>query len=357
MAPRPDLQNVCCLNPDCKDSGHRGRANLTVRKTSGAAQIRSLRCRRCGEECRERKGTALFNCTIRETQAVAVIEPLDRGCGLRATATLVGVAKDTVSRLVRVSGRVSRRRHDRLVRNVRPRALPCDEKWAYPGKKQSPLTPQDDSAERGDPWEVNGVAPQTTLLVTLVPGKRTAETIPRQAVADAAGRGAADAPHPAIFTDGESAYEAAILDVFGHRSPVPRPQRLGRPPAPVVRVPRDLVSAQVVKQRRAGRVIAVESRPICGKGKLPVVVAALGWTQANTSAIERFNLTDRTRKRRKARKTLSFSRRMRVHDWMSWMAALRYNFHHAHRALRQWTAAGRWQPRTPAMAAGLVEHR
>lgn len=356
MDPRPDLHNLCCLNPECKDYGHRGRANLTVRKTYGADQIRYLRCRSCGEECSERKGTALFNCKIRETQAVAVIEHLDSGCGLRATATLVGVAKDTVSRLVRVSGRVSRRLHDRLVRNVRPRALQFDEKWSYTGKKQRQLTPQDDSAERGDHWDVNCVDPQTKLLLTVVPGKRTAETI-RQAVADAAGRVAADAPHPAIFTDGESAYAAAILDVFGHRYPVPRPQRLGRPPAPVVRVPRDLVYAQVVKQRRAGRVIAVEIRPIFGKGKLPVVVAALGWTQANTSAIERFNLTDRTRNRRKARKTLSFSRRTRFHDWMSWIAALRYNFHHAHRSLRQRTADGRWQPRTPAMAAGLVDHR
>lgn len=355
MDPRPDLDNLCCVNPECKEYGRRGRANLTVRKTYGADQIRYLHCRRCGEEFSERKGTALFNCKIPEPTAVAVIEHLDSGCGVRATATLVGVAKDTVSRLVRVNGRHSRRLHNRLVRHVTPRALQFDEKWAYTGKKQRHLTPQDDPDAQGDHWDVTCLDPQTKLLLTLVPGKRTAETI-QQAVADAASRVAADTPQPAIFTDGEPAYEAAIVDVFGHRYLVPRTSRLGRPPAPVVRVPQDLVYAQVIKHRRAGRVIAVEIRPIFGKGKLVAVVAALGWTQANTSAIERFHLTDRTRNGRKARKTLRFSRRTSFHDWMSWITAVRYNFHHAHRSLRLPIGEGRWQSRTPAMAAGLADH-
>ena len=62
---------------------------------------------------------------------------------------------------------------------------------------------------------------------------------------------------------------------------------MGRPPAAVLRVPQDLVYAQVVKHRRGGRVKKVEIRPIFGKTKLPQVVAALEWKQANTSALER----------------------------------------------------------------------
>ena len=46
---------------------------------------------------------------------------------------------------------------------------------------------------------------------------------------------------------------------------------------------------------KGGAVKQVEVRPIFGKGKLAQVVADLGWTKANTSAIERFNLTDRMR--------------------------------------------------------------
>ena len=57
------------------------------------------------------------------------------------------------------------------------------------------------------------------------------------------------------------------------------------------------------------RLFPVEIRPLFGKGKLAQVVAVLGWTKANTSAIERFNLTDRMCNVRKAHKTLRFARR------------------------------------------------
>ena len=74
------------------------------------------------------------------------------------------------------------------------------------------------------------------------------------------------------------------------------------------------------------------------------------------SAIERFNPTDRMRNVRKARKTLCFSRRTDRHEALSWIGAVRYNFHHPHRSLRQRTEQGRWQQRSPAMAAGIAEH-
>ena len=128
MDARPDLTSFCCINPDCPLYGQRGAGNLRVRKTYGNDRIRYLRCGRCGEEFSERNGTALFNGKIPEAHAVAIVDHLDAGGGVVATAQLVGVAKDTVSRLLRVTGRVSRRVHDRLVRKVTPKALQFDEK-------------------------------------------------------------------------------------------------------------------------------------------------------------------------------------------------------------------------------------
>lgn len=355
MDPRPAVENLCCLNPECKEYGQRGGDNLTLRKIYGADRIRYLRCRRCGVEFSERKGTSLFNCKVGESQAVSVIEHLDSGCGMNATARLVGVCKDTVHRLVRLSGQVSSQLHDRLIRQLHPCVLQFDEKWSYVGKKQAHLTVADDPAEQGDYWDVNSLDPQSKLLVSLVPGKRTAQTI-RQVVADAAKRLAPETGQPALFTDGEPTYEPAILAAFGHRYPASAQRRWGRRPAPVIRLPHDLVYAQVIKHRQGGRVRRVEIRPVFGKGKLLHVVTMLGWKKANTSAIERFNLTDRMRNRRKGRKTLGFSRRSHLHDAMSWISALRYNFHHPHRSLRQQTEEGRWHPRTPAMAAGVTDH-
>jgi transposase-like protein len=92
-----------------------------VRKVSGQDRIRLLRCRTCGEECSERRGTALFNTKIAEEQAESIINPLAEGCGVRSTARLVRVAKDTVALLLRMAGRHAERFHDQRVRDVTPR--------------------------------------------------------------------------------------------------------------------------------------------------------------------------------------------------------------------------------------------
>ena len=219
--PRPALENLCCLNVQCNAYGQRGQANLKVRKIYGVDRIRYLRCGCCGEEFSERKGTALFNCKISEAQAVSVMEHLDSGCGLNATARLVGVSKDAVGRLLRVGGRISYQLHDRLVRNLQPAALQFDEKWSYVAKKQRHVTAQDDPSQTGDYWDANSLDPQSKLLVSLVPGRRTTHTI-HQVVADAAQRLAAQAGLPALFTDGEPTYPEAIVTTFGRAYPVPR---------------------------------------------------------------------------------------------------------------------------------------
>lgn len=355
MEPRPDLEQFCCLNEECALYAQKQAKNLVIRKTYGKDHIRYLRCRCCGEEFSERKGTALFNLKISEAKAVAVLDHLDVGCGVVTTAQLVHVCKDTVSRLIRVSGRSSRKIHDCKIQNVSPQAVQCDEKWSYTVKKQRHLTRTDDVTQAGDRWDLNSLDPQTKLLISLVPGSRRIENF-EKLMTDTADRLAPDAPKPAFFTDGEPAYEDLILKTFGRYYPVSRTSIKGRPPIPILRVPHDLVYAQVVKTRQNGRVVGVDIRPIFGKSKLPMVLQSLGWQKANTSAIERFNLTDRCRNRRKSRKTLAFSKRARFHDWMSWIAVVRYNLHHPHRSLRLKTADGLWEKRTPAMAAGLADH-
>lgn len=95
----------------------------------GRDRIRLLRCRRCGEEFSERRGSVLFNTKLPETTAAEVIQHLDEGCSVRATARLVKVSTETVARLLRVAGRPAERFHDQYVHNLRPIALEFDEQW------------------------------------------------------------------------------------------------------------------------------------------------------------------------------------------------------------------------------------
>src|ERR671933_377787 len=126
---RPDLDTRACVNRECQRFRLTGEGHLTVRKVYGHDRIRLLRCRTCGEEFSERRGTALFNTKITEAQAEAVMDHLGAGCGMRATARLVHISTDTVARLLRMAGRHAERVHDHRVHGITPRAMEFDEQW------------------------------------------------------------------------------------------------------------------------------------------------------------------------------------------------------------------------------------
>jgi transposase-like protein len=134
---RPDLNTLACVNAECQWFRHAGASNLVIRKVYGRDRIRLLRCRTCGEEFSERRGTALFNTKLPEAKAEEVINHLGEGCSVRATGRLVQVAKETVARLLRVAGRHAERCHDQHVHGLTPKALEFDEQWSFVKKSRS----------------------------------------------------------------------------------------------------------------------------------------------------------------------------------------------------------------------------
>ena len=76
----------------------------------------------------------------------------------------------------------------------------------------------------------------------------------------------------------------------------------------------------------------------------------------NTSFVERHNGTDRNRCSRKVRKTYAFSKDWKVHRAATALSYFSYNFCWPVRTLREKGTDGKWQQRTPAMAAGLTDH-
>ena len=110
-----DLRRFCCLNSDCPDHGRRDHGNLSVCMRYGAQQQhRLLYCRTCKARFSERKGTPLFGARLPRGQLLAALAHIADGCGVRQTARLVGLSKDTVSRLCRLAGDHARRLHDEL---------------------------------------------------------------------------------------------------------------------------------------------------------------------------------------------------------------------------------------------------
>ncbi len=102
--PADDLSLHCCQNPDCPQHGRRGAGNLSVCGHYGKNQHRLLYCNACKARFSEFKGTPFFNAKLPHDKVLGVLEHLDEGCGTRQTARLVGVSKDTVTRLALLAG-------------------------------------------------------------------------------------------------------------------------------------------------------------------------------------------------------------------------------------------------------------
>jgi transposase-like protein len=111
-----DLSRFCCQNNQCPDYGQRGSGNLTVCARYGKdRQRRLLYCRTCKARFSERKGTPLFGSPLTEEKALSLFEHLAERHGVRATARLVKVNRNTVVRSSRLAGDPARQLHDELV--------------------------------------------------------------------------------------------------------------------------------------------------------------------------------------------------------------------------------------------------
>ena len=115
-ADESDLARFRCQNRHCKLYGTRGAGNLTVCGRYGKYDhIRLLYCKACKACVSERKGTALFRSNLAPETAVSVLQHLAEGNGTRQAGRLVGVHRDTVTRLARMAGDHARDAHDELV--------------------------------------------------------------------------------------------------------------------------------------------------------------------------------------------------------------------------------------------------
>jgi hypothetical protein len=207
------------------------------------------------------------------------------------------------------------------------------------------------------------IDPETKLIVSLVVGRRNADTVV-QVFTDFYGRTGGYLPE-VIMTDGYAVYEPVIIDTYGvwrEELELTRQEaaRFDRLDMPDFYFPEEINYARVVKLREGSRVVAVEDEVVLGSEEgVEAALAEPGPSETiNTSFVERWFGTQRQFNGRKKRKAYTFSKELSLHEACTWLVVVWYNFGWCVRTLRQKVQEEppRYHYRTPAMAAGLTDH-
>ena len=233
--------------------------------------------------------------------------------------------------------------------------------WGKKDKNCNPLDPAD--AEQGSYWDHVIFDPETKLIVSLVVGRRNADTVV-QVFTDFYDRTGGCLPE-LICTDEYAGYETVILDTYGVwqqelELTAAEQELFARVGAPEFYFPVEITYATVHKERQGGRVVAVRERVVLGsEEQLEQTLDEAERSQSiNTSFVERWFGTQRQFNGRKKRKAYTFSKELSQHEACTWLVVVWYNFGWCVRTLRQKVQDDppRYHYRTPAMAAGLTDH-
>jgi hypothetical protein len=177
---------------------------------------------------------------------------------------------------------------------------------------------------------------------------KTENEVAHQLMAQLKDRGHPDKP-PAMATDGKGSYREAMVETWGK---VPEYKGRGHPPTKKKSQP-GWQYLKVIKHRSGYRLTGISIQVVYGEPR--EVIALLG---KHTAYVERTHLTSRQMNGRLVRKTLSYSKEVDMlkaaSTWEDWV----YNLTRSVKTLRVEVNDGfrRWQPRSPAMAAGFTDH-
>lgn len=213
--------------------------------------------------------------------------------------------------------------------------------------------------EFGDVWIWCAFDPRFKVLVSFLVGKHTIKDA-EKFLGDVKERSDSNIP---LFTSDElPLYPEVILKTFGKEVPKAYKGK-GRRPTKKTWVPDpNLDYAQVVKTRKKGRIVSVETKVIFGDPKriAQKIANSPVSNSINTSFVERCNGTLRQDCGRLTRKTFSFSKKCEMLEAHLYLLSAYYHFCRPHFSLRQrlTVAEGRrkWRKVTPAMAASITDY-
>jgi len=132
-----DHDQHTCPNEECKDHGVSGGGNISLRGKYGKNKDRDLLyCRTCGRRFAATKSTALFGLHLPADVVQQVIHLAAEGVGVRASARLLGLDKDTVNRVILRAGEHCAKVLSELLTSLKMTEAQLDELWTFIKKRK-----------------------------------------------------------------------------------------------------------------------------------------------------------------------------------------------------------------------------
>ena len=253
-----------------------------------------------------------------------ILSMLVEGMSMRSVTRITGVSINTVAKLLTDAGEACAAFHSEHVGGIEGhRRIECDEIWSFVYAKEGNLPRAKAAPEgAGDIWTWTALDADSKLIVSYLVGERDGQA----AIAFMDDLRARLEDRPQINTDGLTAYREAVEGAFGG----------------------DVDFAQIIKEygREPGTDNERRYSPaVCTNIEKRRVEGNPDIRKANTSYVERHNLTMRMGMRRFTRLTNGFSQKVEKHVAMLSLYFVHYTFCRIHKTLRV----------TPAMEAGLSD--
>jgi IS1 family transposase len=362
-----DTSTHFCPNPDCAYRGWVGWGNLRANGHPNGGPWRQLLCIACRRYFLETLGTLFHGKRASVELIVHVIACLAEGLGIRGTARVFEVDPNTVLQWLVEAAEQLQAFSQHFLHDLRVRQVQMDELFALLSAVKDGEVSEAEAIERleqSPQWVWVAMDPESKLLLAIDVGDRTL-AMAQRFVHHVAQLLAPDCA-PLFLTDGFREYMTALLTHYGYWVQPPRRQDKGPAPKPRWMPRPQLLYAQVVKTVRRRRLVRVRHRVVFGTLEtVNAVLAPLG-CQINTAFIERLNLTIRQHVAAVGRRVSTLCKHEAGLRQQLALYHVYHNFCLPHASLRQplsqplpthgQGSAKTWQPRTPAMAAGLTDH-
>jgi transposase-like protein len=338
-------QQTFCPNPECPARGRVAKGNIVIH-----SQIEQrYRCKLCGKTFSAREGTVFFRARVDNDIITLVVTLIAFGCPIAAIEAAFGFQARTVRRWLQEAGQHCEAVHQEQVAQPQPLGqVQADEVRVKVQKEKG--------GRGGVLWMAMAMAVPTRLWLG---GELSAKRDKSLICGVAARIRACALPGPLLLAvDGLPSYVDALHKAFRC------PWRTGERKRPRLVPWPDVVIGRVIKQYGQGRsgrrcVVGVVHR--LAQGSARQLVQLLRATQdkgqgrgtLNTAFIERLNATFRARLAPLARRTRNVVRRPELLRAGMYLVGTVYNLCSFHGSLTLVEGT----PRTPAMAAGLTQHR